>query len=365
MALESATHIADLNSSYPVGATDLIAQGDDHIRLIKATLQATFPSANRAFYLPRGVAAQTSTVTVAATDQGKLYPVSASAAARTVNLPANADIPDGFQVTIFKSDYSPNTVTIDGNSSDTINGELTLVLTKGYQSALLQWNAAASGWFAKVDTVVPTGAKVYYGSDTAPAGWLFANGVGTIGSASSGADYANARAEALFHHCYDTYSNTVCPVSGGRGASAAADWAANKRLTLPDLRGRAIFGNPAMGGVTEATGVLSDAVTGVDISTRGIAFGQEDLALSAANIPELTTSSDGEKITQFYVPTSKDSSAGTDNFVVTNVWRGNPGTLTDFTTANDHTHTVGTAAGSLENVATLPPGFIDNVIIAL
>ena len=47
MALETATIISDLNSSNPT-ATDGLAQADDHIRLIKAVLQSTFPNINAA-----------------------------------------------------------------------------------------------------------------------------------------------------------------------------------------------------------------------------------------------------------------------------------------------------------------------------
>jgi hypothetical protein len=43
MALETATYISSLNSANPA-STDGLAQGDDHIRLIKSTLQATFPN---------------------------------------------------------------------------------------------------------------------------------------------------------------------------------------------------------------------------------------------------------------------------------------------------------------------------------
>jgi len=43
MALETATYIDDLVSTNPT-ATDTVAQADDHIRLIKAALQATFPN---------------------------------------------------------------------------------------------------------------------------------------------------------------------------------------------------------------------------------------------------------------------------------------------------------------------------------
>ena len=43
MGLETGTYISDLNSSNPV-AGDPVNEGDDHLRLIKSTVKATFPS---------------------------------------------------------------------------------------------------------------------------------------------------------------------------------------------------------------------------------------------------------------------------------------------------------------------------------
>lgn len=43
MALESATYINDLNAGNPL-STDSVSQADDHIRLIKAAIKATFPN---------------------------------------------------------------------------------------------------------------------------------------------------------------------------------------------------------------------------------------------------------------------------------------------------------------------------------
>lgn len=43
MTVEVATYISDLNTANP-GATDLKAEGDDHLRLIKTTVKATFPN---------------------------------------------------------------------------------------------------------------------------------------------------------------------------------------------------------------------------------------------------------------------------------------------------------------------------------
>lgn len=47
MALETATYISDLVSTNPT-ASDNISQGDDHIRLLKSSIKATFPNINGA-----------------------------------------------------------------------------------------------------------------------------------------------------------------------------------------------------------------------------------------------------------------------------------------------------------------------------
>ena len=47
MGLETGTYISDLNSSNPV-AGDPVNEGDDHIRLVKSTVKATFPSVSGA-----------------------------------------------------------------------------------------------------------------------------------------------------------------------------------------------------------------------------------------------------------------------------------------------------------------------------
>lgn len=145
--LEAATYISDLVPTNPA-ASDPKAQGDDHLRLIKAALQASFPNASRAFYIPTSVAAQTSTVNVAAADQGKIYPVNATSGALTVNLPANAGIPDGFEVSVFKTDASANAVTIDPNSSDTINGAATIALSTRWAGVRCVWLTTFAVWIA-------------------------------------------------------------------------------------------------------------------------------------------------------------------------------------------------------------------------
>jgi hypothetical protein len=94
-------------------------------------------------------------------------------------------------------------------------------------------------------TIAQTGdLKTTYG--TGPiTGWVRMNGR-TIGSATSGAtERANADVQALFTFLWN--SDPTLAVSGGRGASAAADWSANKTIALPDARNRALAGLGDMG----------------------------------------------------------------------------------------------------------------------
>lgn len=88
----------------------------------------------------------------------------------------------------------------------------------------------------------PTGKRGSFFRLTAPAGWIKGNG-GTIGSAASGATTrANADTEALFTLFWTSFSNAVLPIFNAdgsissRGSSASADFTANKRLQVFDLR---------------------------------------------------------------------------------------------------------------------------------
>jgi len=71
-----------------------------------------------------------------------------------------------------------------------------------------------------------------------PAGWVRAN-AGTIGNTGSGATRANADTQALFYLWWADFTDAQVPIqtSAGaastRGASAAADFTANKRMTVP------------------------------------------------------------------------------------------------------------------------------------
>jgi hypothetical protein len=85
----------------------------------------------------------------------------------------------------------------------------------------------------------------------ADAGWVFMND-GTIGNAASGATTrANADTLALFTHLWNVTANADCAVlPAGRGATAAADYTANKTIALPKALGRALAAYGAGAGLT-------------------------------------------------------------------------------------------------------------------
>lgn len=148
MALESATFLSQLITSNPLG-TDFQSQGDDHIRLLKSVLQATFPNADRPFRFPSGVAVVTSSPTLAVTDSNEIIPVDASAAARTVTMPS-ASLTDGLTYYITKVDSSVNAVTIAAAAE--INGEASILLRFQWDTAVVRYNLATTTWYAEVIT---------------------------------------------------------------------------------------------------------------------------------------------------------------------------------------------------------------------
>jgi len=80
MALESATYINDLNAANPA-ATDGLAQADDHFRLIKGAVKATFPNVTGAITATHGAIDAASTfaasITASATEINVLSGISA------------------------------------------------------------------------------------------------------------------------------------------------------------------------------------------------------------------------------------------------------------------------------------------------
>lgn len=132
-------------------------------------------------------------------------------------------------------------------------------------------------------TILATGdIKVNYGTGIL-SGFVRANGR-TIGSSTSGAtERANADCQALFQYLWGADPNLA--VSGGRGVSGAADWAANKTITLPDGRGRVFAGLDDMG--NSAASRLTATYFGTAATVLGAAGGGQNQTFAQANLPNV------------------------------------------------------------------------------
>ncbi len=94
-------------------------------------------------------------------------------------------------------------------------------------------------------------------------------------ASSTGATYADDRYQDLYIFCWNTYGDSVCPVTGGRGASALADWTAKKFIALPNLQRCTLAG-------------YSPVTTSAFYQPMGTIVGSETVTLTTAEIPTLS-----------------------------------------------------------------------------
>jgi microcystin-dependent protein len=105
---------------------------------------------------------------------------------------------------------------------------------------------------------------------TADSGWVLLNDTSIGNSASGASGRANDDTEELYILIWNNISNAYAAVTTGRGASAAADFAANKSMNLPRALGR----------------VMAAAGAGSGLTSRalGLYLGAETHALSEAEL---------------------------------------------------------------------------------
>lgn len=97
------------------------------------------------------VSSKSANYTVLSTDRGGIILVDASSGAVTITLLPVADAASGFSLTVIKTDSSSNAVTVDGNLSETINGQTTLTLGAQYDVAETLTDGTA--WYLRVKPV--------------------------------------------------------------------------------------------------------------------------------------------------------------------------------------------------------------------
>lgn len=190
------------------------------------------------------------------------------------------------------------------------------------------------------------GFTMTYGSNTAPSEWEICDGA-TIGSSASTAALKNNEYEALFTHLWNSYPDAACPVSTGRGATAAADWAANKNIGLPDLRGKSVVG-------ANNTGLPNGADPAFSTRNIGDTGGEEGHALTGDENgphghPFKTAASDG----------SFNSSNTNGNFVMKNT----SGTIVGENTGPPVTNAALGGSGQGDPHNTMHPFAVQNYIM--
>jgi len=248
MGLESASFISSLVSTNPI-QTDLKRQGDDHLRLLKAVLQGTFPNADKAFYFPTAEA-KSANFTVAATDMGKTFTVSTAGGEVTGTLPALGVGDSGWECHFIKTNTGTNALFIAPDSGTLQSGEVSGLaqcrrVIPGHRSTA-HWSGSA--WFVSRVPNAPVGSCIEFHGATLPVGYEWPNGQ-TLASASTK---------------YPEYNSVV-----GSG------------VTL-DRCGRVGVGKDDMGEASNNR--ITAAGCGIDGDTLGAAGGTETHTLTTAQL---------------------------------------------------------------------------------
>lgn len=143
--------------------------------------------------------AKTSAYTVVSSDRNKTILCDATSAAFTITLPDAATIGDGFMVKIKKVDSSTNAVTVDGDASETIDGETTFSLSYQYDSIIIicdgsEWHilSKSNSIALRADVEAETAGKVLDANivkyhNLVPKAWGYF--VGTSGSTAKVSGY--------------------------------------------------------------------------------------------------------------------------------------------------------------------------------
>ncbi|MBO0718177.1 MAG: hypothetical protein J2P55_12675 [Rhizobiales bacterium] len=151
-------------------------------------------------------------------------------------------------------------------------------------------SAGGGGGGGSVDptTVMQTGDMSIKYDTAIRAGFVSCIGK-TIGNASSGAsELADPSAQALFLFLWQK-DPTLTVAPGGRGANAAADYAANKTITLPDGRNRLLMALGDMGN-SDIGYLANNTFTKGNGTTLGSLLGAAIRTLTAAQIPAISSS---------------------------------------------------------------------------
>lgn len=331
--------------------------------------------------------------TVLEADRDKLIRVDATAGNVTISLLAAATAGDGFQIAVKKVDSSGNTVILDGNSSETVDGATTLTLSTQYDVAIItcdgsNWHitnsAASQSTLFAVDNSTNNGvtnvATFQHTTTGSPAAGI---GTGILLNSESADEVPSnfgriaAEADDITAGSEDTYIAFQSRRGGAALANTyefkntgAAQWvfnsaaSAERQMTLPDADlaytysgGKAIFAGTLTGTRTytlpDADCTILQAATQAEMETGtsntvAVTPGRMQNHPGAAKVWAYITVSGGTPTlaASHNVTSITDTSAG--NVTVT--------IATDFSSANYCAIAQAVTAGGVAHMASVKTG---------
>ena len=257
MALETATYISDLNAANPA-ATDGLAQADDHFRIIKGAVKATFPNVTGAISATHGA------LDAAATFAGAIT-ASVASINNLSNITATADQLNSTSLigTLPVVGTLAQGSVVVGNSSS-----VATAVTLGTSGTVLTSNGSDAAWTAlPVVSSFDAGMVQMFANTTVPTGWLECDGT------------------AVSRTTYATLFAAIGTAYGvGNGSST---------FTLPDMRGEFPRGWDNSRGVDSGRGIgtsQGDQMEAHNHALRGnsgggihVLFGQTDVIAGIQN----------------------------------------------------------------------------------
>lgn len=258
MALETATNISQLVETNPA-ATDGLSQADDHIRMIKAALKATFPNIT-------GSALITHT---------ELNHLSGGIAAQSVSLATN----DAFVVNDGGTMKQVPLLELINFMANNLPVSSTMITDGTIQTADLANGIITAAKLAS-DVGTPAGVISPYAGTSAPTGWLMC----------FGQDVSRTIEANLYTAIGENFGS-------GDGSTT---------FNVPDLRGRVIAGTDNMGGISANR--LTSPLNG---DTFGATGGNETHTLTTAELPAHNHSGTVDLRTNWEAGTSSLSPIGT------------------------------------------------------
>jgi microcystin-dependent protein len=226
MGLEVATYVSQLTPTNPL-AGDKKHQGDDHLRLLKSTLQSTFPNASKPFYFPSFVN-KNANYNVLATDDNLTFLLDASAGGFSLNLPAGLTSA-GWGIRVVRIDSTNNGVFVVPPSG-TINNFAKIRVSVPFSEQIFVWTG--TGFFRPQGGELHRAGSIEMFAGNLPIGYGLADGQSLL--------------RADFPELFGAWSTIY----------GAAD---GTHFNAPDLRNRFIVGAGASYGLGATGG--SDTVT--------------------------------------------------------------------------------------------------------